>query len=275
LKSLLKTSSIIAAFLIFSTGIALSAENPTTPVLAPGYSPELDRNGVLEQANEFYRNGDLPKALSGYQYLTALGIKNGYLFYNLGNAYFREGNLGSAILWYERALLYLPRFHDLNINYQYARTVLADEEFKAPEYSGTLGFLIHINQKFNLRECLIITGVFLWLFLTILIIRMFLENQSFRSRLSIPCWVVGFAFIIFFSSSVFKVYQHESIRQAIVMAPAVEVKTGPGNDFSTSFSIHEGTKVKLLQDQGDWVRVLLPGNTTFTGWMLKSTVEAI
>ncbi len=275
MKSILKTSSIIAAFLIVTISIALSAEQTAAPVLTPGYSPELDINGVFEQANEFYRNGDLTKALAGYQYLTALGIKNGYLFYNLGNSYFREGNLGSAILWYERALRYLPRFHDLNINYQYARNILADEEFQAPEYSGTLGFLINIHQQFNLRECLLITGILLWIFLAIMIIRMFLNNQSFRSRLSIPCWVVGFAFIIFFSSSVFKVYQHESIRQAIVMAPAVEVKTGPGNDFSTSFSLHEGTKVKLLQDQGDWVRVILPGNTTFTGWMLRSTVETI
>ena len=250
-----------------------SPTNPSTNATA--YPEGLDRDGLFKAANDYYLNNEPEKALEGYNKLISLGVKNGYLFYNLGNTYFRLGQLGQSILWYERALLYLPRFHDLQVNYDYARGMLADEEFRAPEYSGTLGFLVSVYGELNLRECLLITAGLFWILAGLWIARMGFPTSLRGTWVSIPCWIVGIAFILFCLSSTLKIVQNETIIEAIVRVPAVEVKTGPGEDFSTSFSLHEGTKVRQVQIQGNWVRVLLPSNTSFTGWMPQSTIEAI
>lgn len=251
------------------------AEEREIPSLSSDYPVGLTREGVYQHANDYYLNGELEKALEGYQYLFAVGVRNGYLFYNLGNTYFRLGRLGSSILWYERALNHLPRFRDLRVNYDYARGLLADEEFRGPEYGGTLGFLLHVYSRLTIRETLLIaTGLF-WVLTVLLLIRLNCSGIAKHTWFSIPCWIAGIAFILFCLSSTLKIVHYETTVEAVVMDSVIDVKTGPGNEFSTSFTLHEGTKVRLIQTQQDWVRVLLPGNTSFTGWMPKSSVETI
>jgi len=243
--------------------------------LSSAYDQGLDKQEIFEQANRFYREGELEKSLEGYLYLANLGIKNGRLFYNLGNTQFALGEIGPAMLWYERALKYLPRFEDLRVNYEYAQGALTDEEFRRPEYGGTTGFLLRLHRLLNLRESLVLTLVLFWLTAAALILRASIGRGFLERWLRIPCWIVGIAFIIICLSSAFKIDRQERIAEAIVMSPAVEVKTGPGKDFSTSFSLHEGLKVVLIQEQGGWKRIVLPGNTTFTGWLPAQSVEAI
>lgn len=265
----------IAVVLAAGADLAFPAEETRLPVLSSDYPSGLDKDGIYKYANDFYLDNKPEKALEGYNYLYALGVRNGYLFYNLGNTYFRLGQLGKSMVWYERALRYLPRFHDLRVNYDYARNLLPDEEFRSPEYGGTLGFLTGIHEKVNLRECLWISLILMWLLSSLFIVRIFLPAQWRGAWLSVPCWIVGIAFILFCLSSTVKIIHYESVSEAVVMASAVEIKTGPGNDYSTSFSLHEGTKVQLVQEQGDWVRIVLPGNTSFTGWMPRSSTEVI
>ena len=67
-------------------------------------------------ANRDYNEGRYQKAIEGYLRLFDSGYVNGHLYYNLGNAYFRSGQLGRAILNYKRAELLIPRDADLNFN---------------------------------------------------------------------------------------------------------------------------------------------------------------
>ncbi len=240
-----------------------------------GYEPHLSTGEIFQVANESYRQNDLEKAVRGYEYLASSGIKNGYLYYNLGNTFFRMGELGRSILWYERALEYLPRFEDLQVNYRYARNQLVDEDFRIQEYTGTLGFFVALYRYFNLRESLWITLVCFWVFGICLIAWIFMRHRTWGSRFRIPCWITGLLFIIFFLSTSAKIYQNEFVTRAIVMSSAVDIKTGPSAEFSTSFTLHEGTQVKVVQNQGDWVRITLPSNPAFNGWMPRSSIQVI
>lgn len=265
----------MAVILAANAIVAYPIDVTKLPALSSDYPAGLDKQGVYKHANDFYLDNKPEKSLEGYQYLYALGIRNGYLFYNLGNTYFRLGQLGKSMLWYERALLYLPRYRDLRVNYEYARGMLPDEEFRAPEYSGTLGFLMGVHGQLNLRECLFITLILLWILSGLFIIRILVPANRRGTWLSVPCWIVGIAFILFCFSSTVKIVQNETIREAVIMASAVEIKTGPGTGFSTAFSLHEGTKVRLVQERGDWVRIVLPSNTSFNGWAPRASSEAI
>ena len=74
----------------------------------PGDKP-LDGEEGFYRANAAYKEGRYPEAIQGYRDLIASGHAGGHLYYNLGNAYFRSGALGPAILNYERARLLIPR----------------------------------------------------------------------------------------------------------------------------------------------------------------------
>lgn len=244
-------------------------------LLSDAYDAAMDREEIFERANEYSQQKEWDKALEGYLYLANLGIQNGYLFYNLGNTYFVTGQIGPAMLWYERALRYLPRYEDLKVNYQYARDSLVDEEFRSPNYGGTLGLLIGMHRHINLRESLTLTLLVFWLFAGCLAMYLITPVGEIAPWLRIPCWILGIAFILLCFSSAFKAYQYEYIHEAIVMESAVEIKTGPGKDFSTAFTLHEGTKVILKQTQNDWVQIVLPGNQSFTGWIPAQSIETI
>src|ERR1044072_7854802 len=73
------------------------------------------------KANQEYAQGHFKEAISGYETLVRAGQWSANLFYDLGNAYFRTGDFGHAILNYERALA-LERHHpEATANLQIAR----------------------------------------------------------------------------------------------------------------------------------------------------------
>ena len=63
---------------------------------------------VFRTAEELYSGGRYAEAAEQYEILVGQGVRDGSVCYNLGNAYFKSGRLGLAILNYERALEQMP-----------------------------------------------------------------------------------------------------------------------------------------------------------------------
>jgi tetratricopeptide (TPR) repeat protein len=266
---------VIAIAVLPQVSIAAQPSSNTVKAIPEGYNQGTDKISIFQQANDFYRDGNFEKALEGFLFLHEAGVMNGLLFYNVANTYFHLGQLGQAIVWYERATRYLPRNEDLKNNYAFAKQQLADDEFRIPAHTGTIGFFISLHNMLNLRESLYLFLALFWIFTLTLIVRILIKEEVKKGWLQIPCWVLGIAVIISFLSVSQKIYHHEFIHEAIVIESAVEVRTGPDEDLSVLFSIHEGTKVILTQSQGVWQRIILPKNKTFTGWLPKSSVQEI
>jgi len=85
---------------------------------------------TVELAAQAYRNQDYKKSIALYEALVAQGLKENkespQIYYNLGNAYFRDNQLGKAILNYERALLLDPSDGDIRHNLRFARSRTED-----------------------------------------------------------------------------------------------------------------------------------------------------
>ncbi len=263
------------ALLIFSLLLLTAGYGAAQPPLPDDYKFSAGKEQVLEQANKFYRNGEVEKAASGYRYLVESGVKNGYLFYNLGNAEFQLGNTGKAVLWYERARRYLPRFDDLNYNLRYVRRTLVDEEFRQPDYSGTAAFLTKVHQFLNLRESLIVLGIVFWMFAVVLSARILIRSEALLAWLRSLTWISGIVLALGILSTVYKIYDLYYEPKAIVMVSALDVKTGAGANFSTHFSLHEGTKVRVQNVQDNWARIDLPAAPGFTGYVPLDAIEII
>ncbi|HSA31118.1 MAG TPA: tetratricopeptide repeat protein, partial [Candidatus Omnitrophota bacterium] len=80
-------------------------------------------SAVFAKANTEYQQGRYEEAGGLYEQILESGQESGALYYNLGNSYFKKGQIGKAILNYERALDFFPRDADLQANYAFARSI--------------------------------------------------------------------------------------------------------------------------------------------------------
>jgi len=90
---------------------------------------------LFEEANNAYRNGEYTKAIVGYEQALQADFASGNIYYNLGNAYVKNGQLARALLNYERARCLMPGDSDLRANYDYVRQSLSSAQ---GFYSGAL-----------------------------------------------------------------------------------------------------------------------------------------
>ncbi|MDA0312354.1 MAG: tetratricopeptide repeat protein, partial [Gemmatimonadetes bacterium] len=89
---------------------------------------------ILERGNQLYQEGDYEGAVDAYEIVLASGHESADLHYNLGNAYFKGGQLGRSILAWERALDRAPGDPDIRANLDLARSLTADAVEPLPRF---------------------------------------------------------------------------------------------------------------------------------------------
>ena len=105
----------------------------TEAVQNRGSNPGREAADIYNKANQYYASNDFQSALSNYLVLIERGVKNPHLYYNLGNTYFKLGELGYAILYYEKALALRSSDRETRENLEYAKRSL--KERVLPLYS--------------------------------------------------------------------------------------------------------------------------------------------
>ena len=78
-------------------------------------------------ANNAYKNKEWTKAIEGYKTLIKQGNNTAMLHYNLGNAYFQQGETGWATLHFERALRMAPQDKNIQQNLALAKSRQPDK----------------------------------------------------------------------------------------------------------------------------------------------------
>ncbi|MCK5643063.1 MAG: tetratricopeptide repeat protein, partial [Gammaproteobacteria bacterium] len=99
--------------------------------LIAGISYLTSKNSIdvetMAVANQLYNNGEYSTAAQFYEQLISQGKVHSSLYYNLGNAYYVQGDIGRAILNYQRASRLDPRDPDIRENLAMARNQSANE----------------------------------------------------------------------------------------------------------------------------------------------------
>jgi len=218
------------------------------------------------EANRAYKNDQFQEAVDGYLKLIANGNKNGHIYYNLGNAFYRLGDLGKAILFFERARLLLPRDDDLIFNLSHARNQAVDAvgDFQMFSLTDFLGL-----DSLNLYEVFLVFTIFNVFFFFILGTRLYKKTEwSFYLSifLVIVIGIGGCALAL-------KWYQFTTDNRAVVLSDEVKVRAGPDPGDTALFKIHEGTVVHHERSEGDWVLLYLSKNKR--GWAPSKQLERI
>ena len=234
--------------------------------------PLLDRETML-RANQLYENGRYSEAAQTYQQLVDQDYADGSLFYNLGNTHYRRGDLGKAILNYERASLLAPRDGDIQSNLAYARAQAIDQ-YETEANSPLEQWTQTASSKLTLNEMSILTLVLFWVLTGLFIL--FLHSEGHRRQKWLR-YALVFSLLIFALSAFTlgeRIYTETTSPPAIVTVESVEVVSNPGEGGVTQVTLHSGAQVILLEIRGQWARLSLPGDQ-FQGWVPVGTVEEV
>ena len=240
------------------------------PVLAQG--PNVSPTEAMLVGNQNYEAGQYAEAIAVYETIVEAGVHDSAVFYNLGNAYYKQGDLGRAILNYRRAQYLNPRDNDIAANLAIARLQTLDQ--LEPD-EGLLANFVEIAEAWlTLNEALILASI-LWLLVGLFGVVAILSRRLRRVSL----WVLG-ALGIFLLVGVISManryYLEQTAPPAVVVASQVDVTSGPGTgeQYLVEFNLHTGAEIRLLESRPDWRRVALPGGNS-QGWVPAQAVESV
>jgi tetratricopeptide (TPR) repeat protein len=230
-------------------------------------------SGSFKQANDLYNSGYYKKAIDRYGSILASNLHSAELYYNLANCYYKLNEIGPSIFYYEKALQLAPNDSDILNNLEYAQKMTVDAIQEVPESDASR----LLNKILNSSS---IDGwatrcVGLALLFVILFLGYYLSYSEAKKRLFFvsSCMILIALFISL--GLLFKKDNLQSNTQpAIVFVKESDIKTEPNLRSETSFTLHEGTKVLVIEDYNDdWVKIkLLNGET---GWMTRSELKAL
>ncbi len=228
----------------------------------------------MAQANQLYESGAYAEAIAAYQTLVDIGVDDGALYYNLGNAYFKAGDLGRAILNYRRAQRRLPRDADVAANLRLARAQTQDR--LEPEESAAIVQLIeHLLVDWTTRDEIAALTLALWVIWCGLLVLALLTQRQPRGRRVIQTLVgvVGVLLLLSALSLGVRMWSARGPTPAVIVAESIEVRSGPDADYLTEFTLHAGAEVRIIETRARWARVALPGE--LQGWVPEAAVEGL
>jgi len=216
------------------------------------------------KANHDYAQGNFKEAISGYETLVGSGQWGANLFYDLGNAYFRTGDFGRAILNYERALA-LERHHpEATANLQIARDEARALEMQQSLPERYLQFA-SINQYSIAAAVAFWVGVFC-------IVRLIFARQ--RSAATIALSILSLFIFAIATLAIYGLDRGSKGRAlAIVTGQDVQARLATADTANSVLALPPGSEVKILSTRGDWVYAVLPNN--LRGWLPAKSTELV
>jgi tetratricopeptide (TPR) repeat protein len=235
-------------------------------------SQGADLKLLMDQANKAYADQDFSKAQELYEQILGTGNESAQLYFNLGNAFYKQGDNLRAILNYERARRLAPRNADIDFNLKIANQFVVDniEQLPRPFFSRWWNTLSGFSSA---------DGWARWSVLFFLVFLILLGTYFFSSRLSIRKLAFYTALfsatltILTFSLAGRQNSLMKDRTSALIQCPRVSVKSAPTVTGTDLFMIHEGLKVKITDQLDKWREIeLTDGNK---GWVNDSCLVRI
>jgi len=226
-------------------------------------------DSLWNAANAYYAGEQYPDALDRYLEIERSGVESADLYYNIGNTYFKMRYLAYAVLYYERALRLSPDDPDITYNLEIAREQCIDRIEPVPTFF-VADWIRESHQVLSSDMWTIVSVGFLLLAGLFFLLFLFARGVRFRKAAFI------LSVIIFLFAAMTTVFAWQSKKQAtrkdiaIVLAAVSPVKAAPDAQGKDLLVIHEGTRVRVLEQMGSWARIELEDGRQ--GWVALNEI---
>ena len=233
---------------------------------------KADSNTIMQTANEYYKNNRYQLAIEEYNRLLLDGFEGTSLYYNLGNAHYRLGKVGYAILYYEKALKFSPNDEDVKHNLALAKLNLKDKVDTLPPF-----FIFNLWEglltTFSVSGWTIIVYV-IFILLLIASVAYFFSRSVTEQRISFFTGV-GLTVLLLLTVALLAVKMNKefNVKDGIIVETSVIVKSSPDYSSKDSFQIHEGLKVRIEDNVDDWLKIRLDDGKI--GWISEKSLGII
>ncbi len=206
-------------------------------------------------ANSYYNNSEYNKSIQIYEEVIKEGLHSEYLYYNLGNAYYRSGMVGQSIWSYNKALSLNPRFESVKYNLEIVSSKIKDRVILPSEFLP-VHFYISLKSVFSYYEWLIFGSILFLLTVCFFVgFKLFIFNNHIVKKINFITVLITFIVHLI----ILDVFLEKNEKKfGIVVFDNVNAYSGPFyGDNTVLFTVNEGTKAQLSQEQGEWFEIVI------------------
>ena len=227
----------------------------------------------IEAGAKAYNAGDFERAIDEWRTCVDNGTENADLYYNLGNAYFRNGNLGFAIYYYRESLRLRPNDEDVLHNLKYAEAMTRDKVDEDGEENPLLSGLFKAHHALSLKvQLFVLLGLF-WLMALVAIARRISRSDRQKNVLIGTLFALSGIFCIVAMSAGYKIFVAETEILGVVTAKDADVTSAPNERSQTLNTLSEGTTFEVVSEQGNFVEIRL--GEKIRGFVKQSDVGVV
>lgn len=231
------------------------------------------QNEVLfNRATDSYNAGEFEKAIEFYQKIVANGKHSAALYFNMANAYYKRDEIGPSIYYYEKALLLKPNDPEILNNLSYAQNMRLDAIDKMPESAATR-FYNSVVGKFSFDQWAYFSVGMLILFV-LAYLAYYLLRIAIQKRISFLISIM--ALLLCVASVSFAYLQYDTYNTnnpAIIFEREVTITSEPNQRSERIFTLHEGTKVNVLEELDNWMKIKIADGQT--GWLASNNLKLL
>ena len=216
---------------------------------------------AFEAANRLYEENKFADAAAAYQKLAQTGEVSAALYFNLGNAWFKSGQIGRAVAAYRAAEQLAPRDPDIRANLQFARNQTSGPSLAPRPWLRWL-------PRLTLNEWTLLAAAAFWVLLLLLIAMQW--RPPWRPNLRGPALVLVCLTSLAAAGLGLTWHRTRSVRTAVVITHDMAIRHGPLDESQTAFTVHDGAELLVLDQKDEWLKVTT--DPARTGWVRRDQV---
>lgn len=241
-------------------------------ILALFFGQLLQAQKSFDKGNALYQSGKYEQAIVVYEEILNTNMQSAELFFNLGNSYYKLHKIASSIYYYEKALLLDPNSKEIQNNLNIAQKMNIDD-IKETKNTGFFKLFSAFTSAFSYNTWALISILIVFLFLISFIGYYFSLTTRYKRFFFVTMFIFIVGVIISVIISIYEKNYYYSERPAIIFSEVTSLKSEPQSTGNTIMTLHEGTKIYIIDSLANWRKVQLLDQTK--GWIEKSTFKEI
>ena len=226
----------------------------------------------FKKGNTAYTNAAYKQAIEAYEKALETGQHSAALYHNLGSSYYRLNQVAESIYYFEKGLVLAPNDPDLNNNILFAKNMTVDAIEELPQ-TQVKQFQNQILAALSMTQWSWLILVLIWLFALFFIAYLWMQSSKVKKRLFVSALLFGLMGGLSFVIASQKNTLLESQQYGIVFSERMDVNNEPNTRSEIQFTLHEGTKVQILEVFENWQKIRIANGAE--GWVSGADIKIL